>query len=102
MSGADRRAELSYNNVGDGPVLASVSKSESFPQRKSAAPIGFIGERKAPRRGAKYGTDGWAGRLPKRHIFVRGMLRCGECGEAMLPRSYKHARDTDVCRGRGQ
>jgi hypothetical protein len=52
--------------------------------------------------GAKYGPGGRSGRLPKRHLFVRGMLRCGECDEAMLPRSDKESRDTYVCRGRKQ
>lgn len=27
------------------------------------------------------------GRVPKNHLFVRGLLRCGECGEAMVPRT---------------
>jgi site-specific DNA recombinase len=50
-------------------------------------------------QGARHATRG-AGRLPTRHIFVRGMLRCGAtgCGDAMLPRSAKDQRDVYVCR----
>lgn len=53
-------------------------------------------------RGSKYAPRG-AGRLPKRHLFVRGHLRCGGCGDpldgpAMLPRSSSDSEDVYVCR----
>jgi hypothetical protein len=51
-------------------------------------------------RGKKYAPRG-GGRVPKRHIFVQGMLRCGSCGEAMLPRT-DGPRETYVCRTRKQ
>jgi hypothetical protein len=47
-------------------------------------------------RGRKY-APGARGRLPKRHLFIRGMLRCA-CGEAMLPRSASDSADVYVCR----
>jgi hypothetical protein len=47
-------------------------------------------------RGRKY-APGAGGRLPKAHLFVRGMLRC-RCGEAMLPRSARNQSDHYVCR----
>jgi hypothetical protein len=50
-------------------------------------------------RGRKYAPRG-GGRLPKRHVFVRGALRCGCCGEAMLPRSANDQADVYVCRTR--
>jgi site-specific DNA recombinase len=37
------------------------------------------------------------GRLPSRHVFMRGMLTCGICGEAMLPRTERR-RETYECR----
>lgn len=52
-------------------------------------------------RGRKYAPRG-GGRLPKRHLFVRGALRCGCCGEAMLPRSASDQADVYVCRTRKQ
>lgn len=33
------------------------------------------------------------------HLFVRGMLRCGECGEAMVPRTPKVGRPKYICNG---
>jgi hypothetical protein len=36
--------------------------------------------------GAKFAPSS-GGRRPSRHLFVGGLLRCAECGEAMLPRS---------------
>jgi site-specific DNA recombinase len=47
-------------------------------------------------RGRMY-APGAGGRLPKAHLFVRGMLRCS-CGEAMLPRSARDQADHYVCR----
>jgi site-specific DNA recombinase len=47
-------------------------------------------------RAPKYARRG-SGRLPKRHVFVRGMLRHAGC-EAMLPRSAGDADDVYVCR----
>jgi site-specific DNA recombinase len=47
-------------------------------------------------QGRKY-APGARGRLPKRHLFVRGMLRCA-CGDAMLPRSARDSSDVYVCR----
>lgn len=47
-------------------------------------------------QGRKY-APGAAGRLPERHLFVRGMLRCA-CGAAMLPRSARDQADHYVCR----
>lgn len=47
-------------------------------------------------RSRKY-VPGGGGRLPKAHLFVRGMLRC-TCGEAMLPRSARDQADVYVCR----
>jgi site-specific DNA recombinase len=47
-------------------------------------------------RAPKYAPRG-SGRLPKRHVFVRGMLRHAGC-EAMLPRSASDAADLYVCR----
>jgi site-specific DNA recombinase len=44
-------------------------------------------------------SPGAAGRLPRVHLFVRGMLRCS-CGEAMLPRSGRDHADFYVCRAR--
>ena len=54
-------------------------------------------------QGSKYGPKGRsAGRLPTGdHVFVRGALRCGVCGEAMLPRT-DGGRQTYVCRTRKQ
>jgi DNA invertase Pin-like site-specific DNA recombinase len=46
-------------------------------------------------QGKKYARRG-AGRVPKRHLLVKGMLRC-VCGAAMLPRSDG---DVYVCRRR--
>jgi site-specific DNA recombinase len=37
----------------------------------------------------------------RRYIFTGGLLRCGECGEALTPKSQGE-RDTYVCRGRSQ
>ena len=48
-------------------------------------------------QGHKFAPNGRSGRLPTRHIFTRGVLRCGECGEAMFPRSEG---DHYVCRTR--
>ncbi len=48
-------------------------------------------------RKAKYAPRG--GRIPVAHVFVQGMLRCGECGEAMRARS-RDSHDTYVCRSR--
>jgi DNA invertase Pin-like site-specific DNA recombinase len=50
-------------------------------------------------RNAKFRPGRSAGRLPKAHLFVRGSLRCGKCGEAMLPRSVGE-RETYACRTR--
>ena len=47
-------------------------------------------------QGRKY-APGARGRLPKAHLFVRGMLRCS-CGEAMLPRTSRDQSDVYVCR----
>jgi DNA invertase Pin-like site-specific DNA recombinase len=44
-------------------------------------------------RDRKYAPKGGGGRLPKQHVFIRGMLRCGWCKAAMLPRS-----DSDTLR----
>jgi site-specific DNA recombinase len=60
---------------------------------KAAQAIATQGKKFAPGR---------AGRLPKRHLLVRGMGRCSE-GEALLPRtdSRKNGEtDTYVCRAR--
>jgi DNA invertase Pin-like site-specific DNA recombinase len=54
-------------------------------------------------RRAKSTPSGGRGRIPTRHLFVRGALRCGLCGEAMLPRSDARkggTTDTYVCRTR--
>lgn len=48
--------------------------------------------------GRKYAPNRRSGVLPKAHLFVRGMLRCPRCREAMLPRS--EGVGTYVCRGR--
>ena len=34
-------------------------------------------------------TGGGRGRLPKRHLLVRGMLKCGCCGASMVPRTIR-------------
>ena len=47
-------------------------------------------------RGRKYAPRS-AGRVPKRHLFVRGMLRHAGC-QAMLPRSDSDRADFYVCR----
>jgi DNA invertase Pin-like site-specific DNA recombinase len=40
------------------------------------------------------------GRHPKaNHLFVRGLLRCGICGEAMVPRTPTHGRPNYLCGG---
>jgi DNA invertase Pin-like site-specific DNA recombinase len=56
-------------------------------------------------RNRKYAPKGHSGRLPKNHIFIRGMFKCGICGEAMIPRSgppetyacRRHRADTEAC-----
>lgn len=48
-------------------------------------------------QGRKYAPGG-GGRTPTSHIFKQGMLRCGNCGEAMLPRSERRGADYYVCR----
>ena len=48
---------------------------------------------------SKFTPRGGGGPVPKRHLFVRGFLRCGICGEAMLPRADG---DRYVCRTRKQ
>ena len=48
---------------------------------------------------AKWTPKG-GGRLPARHILIRGKLKCGLCGEAMLPRTdsrRKSRRETYEC-----
>ena len=50
-------------------------------------------------QGRKFAPGGRSGALPKRHVFVRGFLRCA-CGEAMLPRSAGDQADHYVCRAR--
>ena len=52
-------------------------------------------------RNAKFRPRGSSGRLPKAHLFVRGALRCGRCGGAMLPRSIGD-REWYVCRTRAE
>jgi site-specific DNA recombinase len=43
------------------------------------------------------------GRPPKgRHLFTGGMLRCGQCGEAMVPRTLDAGRELYYCAGRAQ
>ncbi len=40
------------------------------------------------------------GRKPKGpHLFVRGLLRCGQCGEAMVPRTPTYGRENYLCNG---
>ena len=51
----------------------------------------------APKR--KYAPHGGGGRIPKNHVFIRGMLRCGVCGEAM-PRVGEGRDTTSVARAR--
>jgi len=48
-------------------------------------------------RGRKYAPSGRTGRIPRRHVFVRGALRCGLCGAAMLPRAAPHQQDMYIC-----
>ena len=51
--------------------------------------------------GKKFAPGGRTGRpVSGGHIFIRGSLRCGVCGEAMLPRSASDAADFYVCRTR--
>src|SRR5829696_2221098 len=55
--------------------------------------------------GRKYAPNGRAGPLPKRHLLIRGMGRCGLCGDALLPRTgppeayvcRRHKLDTSAC-----
>jgi len=74
---------------------------------RTSAP-GFVWQRLLPavaraqaqlERNAKFRPRGSSGRLPKAHLFVRGALRCGRCGGAMLPRSIGD-REWYVCRTR--
>ncbi|HWK25378.1 MAG TPA: recombinase family protein [Solirubrobacter sp.] len=51
---------------------------------------------KMDEQGRRY-APGARGRLPKRHLFVRGALRC-VCGDAMLPRTSQDSADVYVCR----
>ena len=54
-------------------------------------------------QGRRFAPSGRAGRLPARHLFIRGTLRCGQCGAAMLPRTEEAGRrETYVCRTRKQ
>jgi DNA invertase Pin-like site-specific DNA recombinase len=39
--------------------------------------------------GRKYAPNGRAGRIPNAHLFIRGSLRCGICGAAMMPRTNR-------------
>ena len=38
------------------------------------------GAQRLTERNRKYAPKGSAGRIPKGHVFIRGMLRCGSCG----------------------
>jgi hypothetical protein len=63
------------------------------------------------RTAAAKSPGGGRGRQASRHLFRKGMLRCGECGEAMMPRTdpnrasapsevyrcYGRHRDKDSC-----
>jgi hypothetical protein len=44
-------------------------------------------------------TRGELARPRERYLLIGGMLRCGECGEALTPKTQGE-RDTYVCRGR--
>lgn len=51
--------------------------------------------------GAKFASAGRTGRsVEGAHVFIRGALRCGVCGAAMLPRSARDQADFYVCRTR--
>jgi site-specific DNA recombinase len=57
-----------------------------------------IWEKTQVRIGVQSASKGKArGRLPRRHLFTRGLMRCAECGEAMVPRSQG---DSYLCNGR--
>ncbi|MDA0179019.1 recombinase family protein [Solirubrobacter phytolaccae] len=43
-------------------------------------------------------TPKGGGRLPARHVFVRGMLVCDICGQAFLPRTERNGRETYQCK----
>jgi DNA invertase Pin-like site-specific DNA recombinase len=50
-------------------------------------------------------SPGGAGRIPRRHLFIKGALRCSLCGASMLPRTNRHRTtgetiETYVCRTR--
>jgi DNA invertase Pin-like site-specific DNA recombinase len=48
---------------------------------------------------SKYSPGGRCGNQPRTHLLTRGALRCGLCGEAMLPRT-EGGREYYVCRTR--
>lgn len=52
-------------------------------------------------RGAPRGSNRGGGREPVgNHLFTKGLLRCGRCGEAMTPRTWRTGVEVYVCLGR--
>jgi site-specific DNA recombinase len=71
------------------PVYAGrVGHSETFDGLHEAIVDPLLWDQVAAlREGNAKSRGGGRGRLPKNHLFVRGMLRCAKCGEAMRPRT---------------
>ena len=58
-------------------------------------------------RGSAPGSNNGGGRYPDgHHLFTKGLLRCGTCGDSMSPRTDRRASgppaETYVCNGRGK
>ena len=77
--------------------------------RSAAAMRDVTEKRKAPNakgnmRGSAPGSNNGGGRQPNgRHLMTKGLLRCGTCGEAMVPRTERRkngTRELYLCLGR--
>jgi Recombinase/Recombinase zinc beta ribbon domain len=52
-------------------------------------------------RGAAKGSNNCGGRHPAGpHLFTKGLLRCGSCGDAMAPGAYRSGTEFYACAGR--
>jgi site-specific DNA recombinase len=49
------------------------------------------------REARKKSAGGGRGRLPKRHLLVKGLARCGRCGGGMAARTFPKTGDYYVC-----
>ena len=76
----------------------AAAKMRNFaPKRKNKNPKGNL-------RGSVAGSNNNGGRQPKgRHLLTKGLLRCGSCGAAMVPRTESRKegqRELYMCLGR--